>query len=79
MVMMKRLVAGAATTAIAFACAQAARAQTTATQAGEVVVTGSHQQKNLDGVITAVQDAKDESIVSRPSWPARRRARTPAS
>jgi iron complex outermembrane recepter protein len=63
--MMKRLVAGAATTAMALAWMQAAQAQTTATQAGEVVVTGSRQPKTLDGVITAVQDAKDESIVSQ--------------
>ena len=65
MAMMKRLVAGAATTVLALAWMQAAQAQTTATQAGEVVVTGSRQQRNLDGVITAVQDAKDESIVSQ--------------
>lgn len=63
--MMKRLVAGAATTAMALAWMQAAQAQTTATQQNEVVVTGSRQAKNLDGVITAVQDAKDESIVSQ--------------
>jgi iron complex outermembrane recepter protein len=63
--LMRRLAAGAATTAMAFAWMQAAQAQTTATQAGEVVVTGSRQAKNLDGVITAIQDAKDESIVSK--------------
>ena len=63
---MKRLAAGAATTALALAWMQAARAQTTATQASEVVVTGSRQPRNLDGVVTQVQDAKDESIVSQP-------------
>ncbi len=60
-----RLVAGAATTVLALAWMQATQAQTTATQAGEVVVTGSRQARNLDGVVTQVQDAKDESIVSQ--------------
>ena len=63
--MMKRLVASAATTVLALAWMQAAQAQTTATQAGEVVVTGSRQARSLDGVVTQVQDAKDESIVSQ--------------
>ena len=62
---MKRLAAGAATTALALAWMQAAQAQTTATQETEVVVTGSRQARNLDGVVTQVQDAKDESIVSQ--------------
>ncbi len=63
--MMRRLVAGTATTAMALAWIQAAQAQSTATQMNEVVVTGSRQIKNLDGVISQVQDAKDESIVSQ--------------
>ena len=61
----QRLAAGAATTAIALAWLQAAEAQTTATQAGEVVVTGSRQTPNVGGVVSQVQDAKDESIVTQ--------------
>ena len=61
----RRLVASTAAATMALAWMQAAKAQTTATQAGEIVVTGSRQAKNLDGVITQVQDAKDESIVSQ--------------
>ena len=63
--MMKRLVAGAAGTAIALAWLQAAHAQSTASQVGEVVVTGSRTARNLDGVVTQVQEAKDESVVSQ--------------
>ncbi len=63
--MMKRLASSVATTAIVLAWTQAAQAQTTATQVGEIVVTGSRQARSLDGVVTQVQDAKDESIVSQ--------------
>ena len=62
--MMKRLVAGAAGAAISLAWISAAHAQSTATQVGEVVITGARTARNLDGVITQVQDAKDESIVT---------------
>ena len=63
--MIKRLVAGVAASTLAFGWLQGAHAQSTATQVGEVIVTGSHQARNLDGVVTQVQDAKDESIVSQ--------------
>ena len=63
--MMKRLAAGSATAVLALAWMQAAQAQTTATQMNEVVVTGTREVKNLDGVVSQVQDAKDESIVSQ--------------
>ena len=65
MTRMKTLAAGAAGTALALAAWQGAQAQTTATQVGEVVVTGSRTPRSLDGVVTQVQDAKDESIVSQ--------------
>ena len=63
--MMKRLVAGAAGTAMALAWMSAAHAQSTASQVDEVVVTGSRTARNLDGVITQVQEAKDEAVVTQ--------------
>jgi iron complex outermembrane recepter protein len=44
--------------------ASSALAQSTATQVQELVVTGAHGQPNIAGVITQVQEAKDESIVN---------------
>ncbi|WP_325553950.1 TonB-dependent receptor [Phenylobacterium sp.] len=41
-----------------------ALAQSTATQVQELVVTGAHGQPTVAGVITQVQEAKDESIVN---------------
>jgi len=56
-----------ATTAMAtgLLLASAALAQSTATQVQELVVTGSHGQPSLRGIITQVQEAKDESIVNQ--------------
>ena len=55
-----------ATTALAtgLLLASSAFAQSTATQVQELVVTGSHGQPSVAGVITQVQEAKDESIVN---------------
>ncbi len=55
-----------ATTALATSLllASSAFAQSTATQVQELVVTGAHGQPTVAGVITQVQEAKDESIVS---------------
>ena len=44
--------------------ASSAFAQSTATQVQELVVTGAHGQPSIAGVITQVQEAKDESIVN---------------
>jgi iron complex outermembrane receptor protein len=44
--------------------ASSALAQSTATQVQELVVTGAHGQPTVAGVITQVQEAKDESIVN---------------
>ncbi len=55
-----------ATTALAtgLLLASSAFAQSTATQVQELVVTGAHGQPTVAGVITQVQEAKDESIVN---------------
>lgn len=45
--------------------ASSALAQSTATQVQELVVTGARGQPTVAGVITQVQEAKDESIVSK--------------
>lgn len=44
--------------------ASGASAQSTATQVQELVVTGARGQPTISGVITQVQEAKDESIVN---------------
>src|SRR3569623_1507246 len=44
--------------------ASGALAQSTATQVQELVVTGARGQPTVAGVITQVQEAKDESIVN---------------
>ena len=55
-----------ATTALAtgLLLATGALAQSTATQVQEVIVTGARGAPNIAGVITQVQEAKDESIVN---------------
>ncbi len=55
-----------ATTALAsgLLIASGAFAQSTATQVQELVVTGARGQPSVSGVITQVQEAKDESIVN---------------
>ena len=45
--------------------ASSALAQSTATQVQELVVTGARGQPSVAGVITQVQEAKDESIVNK--------------
>ncbi len=63
--LMKRLVAGAATAAIALSIGAAAHAQSTAGQAQEVIVTGTRTPPSANGIGVQVTDAKDESIVSK--------------
>ena len=63
--LMKKLVAGSATTALALALAATAHAQSTATQAQEVIVTGTRTPQSAAGLATQVNDAKDESIVGK--------------
>lgn len=55
-----------ATTALAsgLLLASSAFAQSTATQVQELVVTGARGQPSVSGVITQIQEAKDESIVN---------------
>ncbi len=61
--LMKRLVASAATAAIALSIGAVAHAQSTATQAEEVVVTGHRTVPSTGGLATQVNEAKDESII----------------
>jgi len=63
--LMKRLVAGAATAAIALSIGAAAHAQSTATQTEEVIVTGTHAARSTGGLATQVDVAKDESIIQK--------------
>ena len=63
--LMKKLAAGAATTAIALSIGAIAHAQSTATQAQEVVVTGARAARSTAGLATQVNDAKDESIIGQ--------------
>ena len=63
--LMKKLAAGAATTAIVMAMAAAAHAQSTAGQAQEVIVTGARQLPSTLGQAVQVNEAKDEAIVTK--------------
>jgi iron complex outermembrane receptor protein len=63
--LMKKLVAGSATSVIALALAATAHAQSTATQAQEVIVTGTRTPQSAAGLAAQVNDAKDESIVGK--------------
>ena len=44
--------------------ASSALAQSTATQVQELIVTGAHGQPTVAGVMTQVQEAKDQSVVN---------------
>ena len=63
--LMKKLAAGAATTAIVMALSAAAHAQSTAGQAQEVIVTGARQAPSTLGQAVQVNEAKDEAIVTK--------------
>lgn len=63
--LMNRLVAGAATAAIALSLAATAHAQSTATQTEEVVITGKRAAPSTGGLATQVNEAKDESIIQK--------------
>src|ERR1700761_1421539 len=63
--LMKRLVAGAATTVIALSIGVVAHAQSTASQTQEVIVTGARQARSTGGLGVQVNEAKDEAIVSK--------------
>jgi iron complex outermembrane receptor protein len=63
--LMKRLVAGAATTVIALSIGVVAHAQSTAGQTQEVIVTGARQARSTGGLAVQVNEAKDEAIVTK--------------
>src|ERR1700761_7452142 len=63
--LMKRLVAGSATAALALMLGvTAAHAQSTATQQQEIIVTGSRGAPSTAGLAVQVNDAKDEAIIT---------------
>jgi iron complex outermembrane receptor protein len=63
--LMNKLVAGAATAAIALSIGAAAHAQSTAGQAQEVVVTGARTARSTVGLAVQVNEAKDEAIITK--------------
>lgn len=63
--LMKRLVAGAATTAMTLALAATAHAQSTAGQVQEVIVTGTRAPPSTVGQAVQINEAKDEAIVTK--------------
>ncbi len=63
--LMKKLVAGAATTAIALSIGAIAHAQSTAGQAQEVIVTGSRAVRSTGGQAVQINEAKDEAVITK--------------
>jgi iron complex outermembrane receptor protein len=63
--LMKKLAAGVATTALVMGISAAAQAQSTAGQAQEVIVTGARQAPSALGQAVQVNEAKDEAIVTK--------------
>jgi iron complex outermembrane receptor protein len=63
--LMTRLVAGAATAVIAMSMGVSAYAQSTASQTQEVIVTGARTAKSTNGLAVVVNEAKDQSIVTK--------------
>ena len=63
--LMKRLVAGVATTVLALSISAVAQAQSTAGQVQEVVVTGTRASATPGGLGAKVNEAKDEAIVTK--------------